>query len=420
MTTTGKTMVCPPAVPRCRRWPARADGDAADRLERLAIRGLTPSARKPRDGRAAILGCGAVGARALAQLVRLGIGAVLSADPDCYDEDSWITQPAVRGQAGGAKVWVQAEFAHAINPATELTAVYGFAQDLPLGLLRRCDVWLVAGDNLELPVWAGRLAAGLGKTLLQGAVHGETWSAFVRSYDLHDPAGPCPACALRASDWGNLRAIAGCEVGSARLTGTEPTRTLPFVCGTAAELLAAEAAKQLTGDPGALRNEELAYCLKSHRAWRSELPRNPACKCPHTAWRLVDVAAEPAEQSLSLLLCRPELEGPGDGDVVWQVRGEQPWVSFAVCGSCDRRRAVRRFARPGRPVGRCDCGETLVAAPPGLRAVLPADDLLACRTASLSELGVGPGGAIGVNAGEGWAYFFLAGEPQFATAEGSP
>ena len=41
---------------------------------------------------------------------------------------------------------------------------------VPVWVLRQADVFVSAGDNLELVVWAGVRAAALGKPLIQGAV----------------------------------------------------------------------------------------------------------------------------------------------------------------------------------------------------------------------------------------------------------
>ena len=88
---------------------------------------------------------------------------------------------------------VQMGYMYRYNPAGQVWAAIGRAQDLPLSLLRKVDVFVTAGDNLELPVWAGNMAAALGKkALVQGAVHGPTWTALCRTFNMASAASPCP------------------------------------------------------------------------------------------------------------------------------------------------------------------------------------------------------------------------------------
>ncbi len=100
----------------------------------------------------AVFGLGAVGGEILASLARLGVGRLIGIDPGRYREDSWRSQPVSPEHGGQAKAWVQGLRARRYNPAGEVWAAIGRAQDLPLGLLRKVDVFVTAGDNLELPV----------------------------------------------------------------------------------------------------------------------------------------------------------------------------------------------------------------------------------------------------------------------------
>ncbi len=141
----------------------------------------------------AVFGLGAVGGEIFCSLARIGVGKLIGIDPGRYREDSWRTQPALPEHAGQAKARVQGLRARRHNPAGQVWAAIGRAQDLPLSLLREVDVIVTAGDNLELPVWAGNMAAALGKkALVQGAVHGPTWTALCRTFNLASAASPCP------------------------------------------------------------------------------------------------------------------------------------------------------------------------------------------------------------------------------------
>ena len=141
----------------------------------------------------AVFGLGAVGGEIFCALARLGVGKLIGIDPGIYREDSWRTQPALPEHSGQAKARVQGLRARRHNPAGQVWAAIGRAQDLPVSLLRKVDVFVTAGDNLELPVWAGNMAAALGKkALIQGAVHGPTWTALCRTFNLVSAASPCP------------------------------------------------------------------------------------------------------------------------------------------------------------------------------------------------------------------------------------
>ena len=160
----------------------------------------------------AVFGLGAVGGEILCSLARLGVGKLIGIDPGYYREDSWRYQPALPEQAGQAKAWVQGLRARRHNPAGEVWTAIGHAQDLPQNILRDVDVFVSAGDNLELPVWAGNMAIALGKkAVVQGAVHGPTWTAICRTFSLASASSPCPGCMLRSREWGLLSVRYGCD-----------------------------------------------------------------------------------------------------------------------------------------------------------------------------------------------------------------
>jgi hypothetical protein len=353
----------------------------------------------------AVFGLGAVGGRCWLTLARLGVGTLIGADPDSYGPDSWRTQPACSGMTS-PKASTLAEEAHRINPAIKMLAARGFAQNMPLNLLRRADVFVVAGDNLEIVVWAGTMAAALGKPLIQGAVHGETQTALVRAYDLTAAGNVCPACALGPREWAGQASRFGCDPQTARAQGLEPTRTLPTVCSTAADLTAVEVLKWLEGKlHQALRGEELALCLQTYRQFRTTLPRKKQCRCPHRRWQLVDLdRAE--EKTLA------DLAGQLGIAKGFQVRAEQPWVRFAVCPACDRQNPVLRFAAFGSEVGCCSCGQGLQPAPIGSCSVIPGADLSQCLDVPFPELGLQSGTAVGLGHEDDWTYFFMPGEPR--------
>ena len=70
-------------------------------------------------------------------------------------------------------------------------------------------------------------------------------------------------------------------------------------------------------------------------------------------------------------------------------------------------------------LGACPCGGALIASPVGAHSILPWKDVEACWEKPLPELGLEPGEALGVSKGDGWSYFFLAGEPRLESAQPS-
>ncbi len=365
----------------------------------------------------AVFGLGAVGGEILSSLAKLGVDRLIAVDPDNYEEGSWQTQPALPRDSGHPKAWVQGRRAHATNPGVDVRAGIGRAQAIPLSLLRDVDLFVSAGDNLDLLVWAGNLAAALGKPLVQGAVHGPSWTAIVRSFNPAPATAPCPGCLLGSKEWQRLTVRYGCDPASAEAGRpaeiAQPTRTLPQLCTTAAQLAVVESVKKLLAlDEHSLQSEEVSYCLLTHQLFRSELPRNPRCRCPHEQWETRDVDEPLSGVSLSGLASRA---GCKKGEC--QVRGEAHWFSESPCQACGTSTPVRRFARGfGVGLGACRCGGSLIASPVGARSILPSKDVEACWEVPLPELGLQAGEAVGLAGSEGWTYFFLPGELAQPTA----
>ncbi|MFV1965912.1 MAG: ThiF family adenylyltransferase, partial [Pirellulaceae bacterium] len=227
---------------RWHAWPAQSES-------------VSPAARGLLKGRAAgpfaadrlVVGgaLGAVGGLVFEGLARAGVESILGVDPDVYGVDSWLTQPCGPSDVTREKAVVQGELAHAANPAVNVVTVQGVVQDLPLWLLAKAELIVLAGDNLEILAWGAGMGAALGKFVLQGAVHGESGSAIVRGCDLTNPASACPACAFSQRDWSAQTSRHGCDPDDLRTQGQEPTRTMPVICATAACLTLTEVLKRL-------------------------------------------------------------------------------------------------------------------------------------------------------------------------------
>jgi hypothetical protein len=272
-----------------------------------------------------------------------------------------------------------------------------------LRLLHDADIWLVAGDNAAMVVWLGERAAALRKVLVQGAVHPETGSAILRAWDLRRTRSACPACALGPSQWAALDQQDGCDPHATAGAGSVPTRTLSPICRTAGQLMAFEALKRLGGNEQlALSGEELTYSLWTHRVMRTELTRNPACQASHEAWNVADAPAAWDQVSPAMLIEQVGAAPNGDTPV---ARAEVPWMSFALCQSCQRQHPVRRFGHVAQTAGRCQCDGTLIVPPAGIRSMVPATELAACRDRPLAALGLPPDRGIGLYAAGRWHYF---------------
>ncbi len=372
-------------------------------LARTALKGLPVGGRPLSDSRVFMAGLGAAGGVAYRLLVQSGVGAIDAVDPDSYGSDSFLTQTSTWKDAGQPKAIVQRNNAADLNPAVRIRTAVGPAQHVRLRDLRLADLFLIAGDNLAVALWCGSRAAGLGKPMVQAAVHGETASAIVRGYDLRDGEGACPRCGLSQQELQHQSVRHGCDVGATVPLAKESTRTQPTICNVAGAMAASEAIKWLTGNEDlALRGEEALVSTLAFQSWRTALRRDSQCAQPHRKWELVDLETEAHETSLRDIV---EHDGPRP-DEIPQIRSELDWISFTFCSACQQRADVRRFARLDAVVGRCDCGEPLKPVPQGAHSIVPPQDLRACWEKPLSEIGITAGEAVGLRRDETWHYFF--------------
>ena len=399
------------------RWICRPATLPADSAAGAALlKGLDGRAAELADKCAIVFGLGAVGGICFAELARLGVGRLYGVDIDQYGEDSWQTQPMRRIEDADAyKAVVQARIASEANPACTVTTAIGFAQDMPLHLLCRADVLVVAGDNLELAVWAGNMGAALGVPVLVGAVEGHTWLAACRGFDLTDPEAACPGCTLSDGEWKTLTSRAGCDPHTLRVQGIEPTRTLPCICGAAAMMTSAQAVMTLLGMDERLRGEEAAALSPFAKELSHALRPQSKLSLPASAVDLGPRAG--ASLGVDVVQTHGSAGGNGHGSACpgesapVQVRGERCWSSFTRCSGCGQIVPVRRFAAAGDELARCRCGRQLLASPLGISSVLPQEDLCHCLDIPLSELGIVPGGAIGIAQGHDPWCFFICGSP---------
>lgn len=392
---------------RAPRWTAwlqssREAEAARSVLDENPLKGMPGSVAGLRSRRVLIMGAGAVGGVVASLLSRSGVGYVDLVDPDCYGRASFATQPSLYEDCGRSKAEVQGESAQRANPGCRVRAAVCQAQDLLLRDLSAADVLVVAGDNVELLIWAARIAIALGKPLVQGAVHGETATAIVRGFDLRDAANPCPVCGVTQREFRDQTSRLGCEIGTRRETSGEATRTMPAICHAAGTLVAGETMKWLVGQQNlAMRGEEFVCSMFAYQAWRTELPRNKQCRLPHAAWTIKRYPVDVSRTTLGCLAGQLGLD-----QRTTQVRCEIPWITFTICGTCERMLPIRRFARAGSRVGRCDCGAPLTTIPQGVRSVVPSADLAFCWQTPITALGIELGETVALLRGDAWVYFF--------------
>jgi molybdopterin/thiamine biosynthesis adenylyltransferase len=400
--------VSPPSL-RWKRWkPRRACGEetlseipAAWREDRRALHQKC----------VVVMGLGAVGGVCFEQLARLGVGRLYGFDPDRYGEASWITQPSLARHEGRFKVDIQGRRAAHANPWGTVSTAAAFAQDVPLAVLRQADAIVIAGDNLELLVWAGEYAAGLGKPVVQGAVHGPTQQAIVRGFDLSQADAVCPCCLIAKHEWSRTTSRIGCDPGRLKLQGLEPTQTLPHVCAVAGQMAAGETIKWLLGkNDAALAGAEVQFNLDGYRSLRTNFVRKENCRGPHRGWRIVEVEQSPPEATLRRLArsLSGRMVTRGASDLHWLVKAEIPWIARGSCWSCGKVHPIRRFSRLGCKVARCNCGGVIWADLEGRRSVVPSEDLLEVFDKPLAKLGLRPGDSLAICKDEEWTWFVLS------------
>lgn len=393
-----------PSTTRGLRWSSPVGGSSASSTAHLRD-DAAPTALAKKI--VLVAGVGAVGGSLCQSLARLGTGLVI-VDPDSFGPDSFRTQWCDADDVGSAKAILLAERLRPINPAIQITAAEGCVQELPWQLLHRVDALVSSGDNLQMLIWLGQMAAAFGKPLVQGAVHRETDSAIVRRWNLNDADSACPACAAGVADWNRLAARQGCDFRRLHPVGTKPTRTTPFVCITAGQMAVAEVIKLLSAAPPAAVAQEVLYSLQTHRLYATVLERRTACRCQHRRWQVESLPERPEQLTLRDLVQRSPWAN-WDNWRELEFSSESPWCHVTACWQCHRRPAVRRFAYAGDPVGECICGAPLTAQPFGLRRVIPLIDLMQRAGEPLPAMGFSSGQGILIDDGESAPWCGFAG-----------
>lgn len=127
--------------------------------------------------RVLLLGCGGLGGFLSEYLVRLGVGEITAADPDCFEESNLNRQLLATTEGlGGSKAQTAKKRAEAINPAVRFHAVEAaFCRENAAELLSGQDLVLDALDNAADRLLLEDACAQAGVTIVHGAIHG--WTA---------------------------------------------------------------------------------------------------------------------------------------------------------------------------------------------------------------------------------------------------
>jgi len=346
-------------VDRGARLPAFVHGppDALPRLQRLSV---------------AVVGLGSIGGRLADGLARLGVGRLLLVDPGRIKAESLLTHDVRAGDVGRGKAELAGERAAALHPQGEVLAFDGPAQALRDADLQRCDLVVLATDNLATEVHVGARALRLGVPLLQASVDGGSLLAQLRSWPNADQGqGPCPACAFgpaerEALDAGTRFACAGALDGPfggapAAARAAAPTRSTAALCALAADLAGLAVLRRALGlgeDGGACLDEYAGYL---HRATRTPLRRRPDCPVDHAAPRRARLLRPLGEHSPAELLAAVGLPVAGADGLSFGLRVDGYVLLAPEACRCDGQVAPARFA-PGEATDlrcpRCDAPRT--------------------------------------------------------------
>jgi len=311
-----------------------------------------------------IIGSGSVGLSVSDNLARIGLGRLLVVDPARLKPTSILTHPCWPNDLGRPKAVVAGERAKAVSPDTQVFALVGAVEDLPIHVLAEASCLFLASDNLRCEASVSQRALHLGIPVLQGSVYGPTLSAQVRSIaSSEDGDGPCLCCAFGEREWKDLDrgtrfSCAGPDVspGAAAEHTRIPTASLSYLCGTSANLLCMEYTRRILGIGNAEESRLVEYCGYTHRTTVTPLARRADCPLDHTRLRLEPRAGDLGQSAPIELLREAGYEGANLRRVTLTVEGRS-YSNLAFCG-CDAHPTLGHFLPTGTAAGACPrCGD---------------------------------------------------------------
>ncbi|MDO5401275.1 MAG: HesA/MoeB/ThiF family protein [Eubacteriales bacterium] len=150
-------------------------------MDRRFIRNLGALSREEcallAQKRVLVAGCGGLGGHLIELLTRVGVGAILAADADVFEESNFNRQ-LLSGTSVLGKSKAQTARARAldINPAVDFTAVEAYLDERSTpGLLPGCDAVLDGLDSIPARKMLARACTDAGIPLIYGAIRG--WAA---------------------------------------------------------------------------------------------------------------------------------------------------------------------------------------------------------------------------------------------------
>ena len=243
----------------------------------------TAGQRRLLESRAAIVGCGAIGAATGNLLVRAGVGSVKIIDRD-FVEPSNLQRQMLFDETDARNALPKAVAAEqklrSINSGVE---VKGVVADLgpqnAAELLSGCDLILDGTDNFETRFLINDFAVKSGRPWI--------YAAGVASYGLtmtiRPGLTPCLACLLESGDSSHALEETCDTIG-----------VLGPIVNLIASWQAAEALKILSGHPEALHERLLSCDVWSGRMQSIRQARNPECRaCAKHDYSYLDGEAQP-------------------------------------------------------------------------------------------------------------------------------
>ncbi|MFZ4857898.1 MAG: HesA/MoeB/ThiF family protein [Desulfuromonadaceae bacterium] len=122
----------------------------------------------------AVIGCGGLGGYVVEELARLGVGRIVSIDPDVFEEHNLNRQLfSTPANLGRAKVEAAAARVREINPAVTLTAIQeAFSPANGGELLNGCRVVVDALDSIQVRLELAEVCSTMNMPLVHGAIAG--------------------------------------------------------------------------------------------------------------------------------------------------------------------------------------------------------------------------------------------------------
>lgn len=211
---------------KCVEWFALDRGVTVARYQSNILTIGMPEQKRLLESAVLIAGLGGLGGYVLEELARAGVGRIVCADRDTFDETNLNRQLLATCQSLGKSKAAQAtERAKVVNEAVEFTAVTGEFAEIPSKLWQGVDVAFDCLDNVPDRLMLAEHCSAVGVPLVHGAVG--AW---------------CGQVGVIGPGSGTLQRLYRSRRHNVRQAGV-----LPCTAATAASLMVAEGTKVLVG-----------------------------------------------------------------------------------------------------------------------------------------------------------------------------